>query len=756
MKQLLARLKHKTRVRTRYRDFRKKLKGLAYVYRTNGVQGLKLHLKSGVEKRLKKKSPVSRAGDVLIISINDNLLDRYRSDHMIESLESTGTVVDKVYYYELTSEHIKRYNVFIFYRCPWMPGFEEIFEEIRLKNKVSIYAVDDLVIDRKYTDTLPVVKALHPEDRRIYDDGVERHGKVMASCDYAITTTEALAQELRQYKNLKDVYIDRNSMSIEMANYAQKAINSVQRDGDKIIIGYFSGTATHNEDFQMVAPALVRILEEHDNVFIKLAGRIDAPDALKGYEERLIFTPFVDWKHLPFELRKCDVVLAPLVDTLFNRAKSEIKWSEAALVGVPVVASKMGAFVEAVPDGAGLLAENTVDAWYEKLNLLVENKELRENIALSSREHVLATATTTGHRAVKLDRFLKKVTPRVVAFAGINIGAISGGNMVVKKHMDILRKDAGFIVYGVESMDYHENDKWLDINRKDDKHYDIFRINSHRKADAVDLRMHFDRYVATFWASVEMVDHYTYINQGGKKLYLVQNMEADFYPGDAKSRIRALATYRNPQIQPITISKWCKRWLKDDFGRSAKYAPNGIDISRFKFNQRDFKNTRVRVLIEGDSASEYKRVDESFLIANQLDRDKYEVSYLSYNAQPKDWYMVDRTYMSIPYEDVGEIYAEHDILIKSSILESFSYPPIEMMATGGLVCLAKNDGNAEYVEDDVNAVYYKEGDITDAIDKISKLVTDNKRTMKIASAGRKTAEARSWEFIATDVVKLYG
>lgn len=754
MKQSLAKLKHKTRVRTRYRDFKKKLKGLAYIYRTNGVQGLKLHLKSGIKKRLKKKALISRAGDVLIISINDNLLDRYRSDHMMESLESTGTVVDKVYYYELTSEHIKRYNVFIFYRCPWIPGFEEIFEEIRLKNKVSIYAVDDLVVDRKYTDTLPVVKALHPEDRRIYDDGVERHGKVMASCDYAIATTEALAQELRQYKNLKDVYIDRNSMSTEMVDYAQKAIKSVQRDDDRIVIGYFSGTATHNEDFQMVAPALVRILDEHDNVFIKLAGRIDAPEALKGYEDRLIFTPFVDWKHLPFELRKCDIVLAPLVDTLFNRAKSEIKWSEAALVGVPVVASKMGAFLEAVPDGAGLLAENTEGAWYEKLKLLVEDKELRENIALSSRRHVLETATTTGRRAVELDKFLKKVTPRVIAFAGINIGAISGGNMVVKKHMDILR-DSGCIVYGVESMDYHENDKWLDINRTDDKNYDIFRINSHRKVDAVDLKMHFDRYIATFWASVEMVDHYTYINQGGRKLYLVQNMEADFYPSDAKSRSRALATYRNHRIQPITISKWCKQWLKDDFGRSADYAPNGIDISRFKFNQREFNDKKIRVLIEGDSASEYKRVDESFLIANQLDHDKYEISYLSYNAEPKDWYEVDNVYMKVPYHEVGEVYSNHDILLKSSVLESFSYPPIEMMATGGIVVLVKNDGNAEYVKDGNNALYYSAGDIDDALAKIKSIAGNKELTHELAANGRIAAEDRAWGGIAQDVIRLY-
>lgn len=751
----LKKIKHKTRIRTRFRDAKKKAKTVSYIYRTNGRQGLSMYIKDGLRKRLHKNTPVGDAGDVLLISIGDELLDRYRTEHMREALESTGMSVGKVFYYELKPEHIKRYNVFIFYRCPWLPKFEKMFERIRATNKVSIYAVDDLVIDRKYTDTLPVVQALVPEDRVVYDDGVERHGKLMKNCDYAIVTTNDLANELKNYKNLKDVYIDRNSMSEEMIYYSDKAVDEIKRETDKVVIGYFSGTNTHNEDFQMVAPALVKVLDKHKNVYVKLAGRLDAPEALKDYEDRLIYTPYVSWKRLPYELRKCDITLSPLVDSVFNRAKSENKWSESSLVEVVTVASDVGAFSDSIKDGeTGVLVKNTTKAWYEAIDRLVIDQEERVKIAKQAREYVRENYRTTGDRAVALRNFIEKITPPVVAFGGVNISAISGGNMVVKKHMDILR-EAGAIVYGVESMDYHENDQWQELNDKDDKTYDTFRINSNRKLDKINLSMSFDRFVATFWGSVEMVDKYPYMKNDGKKLYLVQNMETGFYKMNDPIRRRATATYRNHRIEPITISKWCQTWLKSDFGIDAKYAPNGIDIDNFPYKKRNWKNRKIKVLVEGDSSSDYKRVDESFKITNKLDPAKYEISYLSYNAKPKDWYRVDNTYIKVPFEKVGSVYESHDVLVKSSILESFSYPPLEMMATGGVSVLVRNGGNEEYIKDGENALYYEAGNIDQAASIIGDLSDNNREFQKLAKSGRATAEARSWDYVKDEIKNLY-
>lgn len=753
----LKKIKRKTRVRTRARALIAKARTALYIFKTDGHVGLSMHIKGAVKKRVHKfeTHAVAKATDILFVSINDPLLDRYRTDHMVEGLRSVGVSVDKIYYFDLTPEHAKRYTTFIFYRCPWLPQFEDFFRVAREHNKVLIHTVDDLVIDTKYTSDIPAIQALDVDERAFYDEGVDRHKKTMEYCDYSITTTQDLATELGNYKNLKKIFVNRNSMSDEMVYWADKAIEEVVPEEDRVVIGYFSGTSTHNEDFQLVAPALIRILEKYKNVYIKLAGRIDAPDELKSYKDRLLFTPYVDWRKLPFELRKCHIVLAPLVDTVFNRAKSEIKWTEAALVGVPVVASDMGSFREVINDQeTGVLADNNADTWYHAINSLISDRSLYNKIAKKSRQQVLSNHRTTGSNATALKEFIDSVTPTVIGFAGVNFGAPSGGNIVIKKHMDILRK-AGYVVYGIESMEYQDDDEWLVSNREDDKKYDIFRIASRRKKDKVNLSLSFDRLVATFWSSVDVVDGYRYMKPGSEKLYLVQGMEANFYDKKHPARIESLSTYVNHRVTPITISKWCRHWLRDDFGREAKYAPNGIDISQFDFKERDWSGRKIKVLVEGDSSSSHKKVDNSFLITNKLDKNKYEISYLSNNAGPKEWYRVDETYLRIAPSEVASIYASHDILVKSSEEESFSYPPLEIMATGGVPVIAKNGGNAEYVVDGENAIYYKVGDADDAVSRINDLASNTDLFKRIALRARKTAEARDWTAIEKDILSLY-
>ena len=117
---------------------------------------------------------------------------------------------------------------------------------------------------------------------------------------------------------------------------------------------------------------------------------------------------------------------------------------------------------------------------------------------------------------------------------------------------------------------------------------------------------------------------------------------------------------------------------------------------------------------------------------------------------------IDRFFHRIPYDEVAGVYRQCDILLKTSLLESFSYPPLEMMATGGFVVALYNDGNREYVKDGYNALIYEKGNIPQAIDCIERLIQDEKLREHLYQNGCVCAQNRDWDCINRQILSLYG
>ena len=182
-----------------------------------------------------------------------------------------------------------------------------------------------------------------------------------------------------------------------MIHLSNKAISKKITD-ETIKIAYFSGSITHNENFEMIKPALIKILEKFKNVELHLAGHLDIPADIEKFGNQVVVHPYVDWEELPDLIGQMDINLAPLKQTLFNEAKSEIKWLEAAAVKVVTVASNIGSFKEMIKDGeTGVLA--LPEQWYNKLEELVVNEQYRNQMAEQAYQFVLANCTTSTVRA---------------------------------------------------------------------------------------------------------------------------------------------------------------------------------------------------------------------------------------------------------------------------------------------------------------------------------------------------------------------
>ena len=663
---------------------------------------------------------------------------RYRVTHQIEQLESYGVSCDKIDYDKLNLDIVRFYRAFVIYRCPITPVVEEFVKLAKENNKTLFYDIDDLVFDLKYTKDIKYLDTISESERNLYNDGVVRMGKTLDLCDYGIASTDRLQTEMS--KHLKEVYINRNVASEEMVKYSEEALVSVNKDNSKIVMGYLSGTITHNDDFKLIMPTIIEILKKYDNVYLQIVGLLDLPEEMKAVAHKVITAPFTDWKNLPKLIRSIDINLAPLENNIFNEAKSENKWTEAALVKIPTIASNVGAFKSQIIDGKTGLLCNELQEWESKLIKLIEDESYRLELGENSYNEIMKNhITITSGRGVA-DFILSKLKKNICfVLPSTNI---SGGVLVVIKHGIILKK------YGYDVTIINVDHGTRKVSRVNDGNDYLYVVPEKR----VEYLSRIDNLVATMWLTLDFVKKYP--NCINRK-YLVQGMETGLYKTNEFQKRKANSTYYNQVgIEYLTISKWCKKWLENDFEQKVKYVPNGIDLSLFKEKNRKFNN-KIQILIEGNCDDHYKNVDESFKIVEKLDKSKYEITYLSYGKEPKPWYHVDHFYHKIPHDEVGKIYENADILIKTSLLESFSYPPLEMMATGGLVIAIPNDGNKEYLKNDYNCLLYQQGDIDDAVEKINKMLEDKKLREKLISGGLETAKSRSWENIEKDILNLY-
>lgn len=713
----------------------------------------KNYIKDRTINRGKNTKDFHRYVDVLFI--NGCTLphpSRYRVVHQMEQLLMANITSENVYYEDLDLLRVNYARVFVFFRCPYTETIGTFIEKAKRYNKTVIFDIDDLVFNTQYTDTIPYIIKMDVADRKIYDDGVVRMGKTLSLCDAAITTTEVLAEELSKY--VKKVYINRNVASDSMLAYSNAALESLQaecgkanRKKDKCIIkipneislGYFSGSITHNTDFAIILPVIQRLMAEKENLHLYLVGELDLPDELKRFEERIHTLGFMDWQKLPFVIAQMDINLAPLEDTLFNRAKSENKWTEASLVKVLTVASDVGAFHTMIEDQVtGVLCRNTEEDWYQKLCEMIDDSKKRKCIACRAYDHVLNHCLTMETCYQYAQMMHKLMCPNIMF--KIPNAQISGGILVAEKHATYLQEK------GLDVSFIHDGEEEIECFQYGNYRFPLLRSRTTAFMGSMDSA------VATLYTTMEFVQNYPNIKN---RLYFVQNLETNFpFPGNW-DRIRASQSYMPiGDVRFITISRWCEKWLKEKYGVATKYAPNGIDCKLFYPEERDFSG-KIRILIEGNSVDHNKNVDESFKIIDMLDSDKFEVWYISYQGKPKEWYRVDRFFRRVPNHKMPDIYRQCHILLKTSILESFSYPPLEMMATGGFVVARANEGNIEYLKDEYNCLFFDPEKLETAVKAIGRLLDEPELRTMLRANGVETANARSWEKLKQDILALY-
>ncbi len=246
-------------------------------------------------------------------------------------------------------------------------------------------------------DDLLNVPATHP-DAKTLRPLAKTVRRMLTIADAVWLSTPGLAQRLAPLR--PDALVMENRLDERIWTHTP-APTAFRDDPVRILC---MGTSTHDRDFAMIEPALLRLKSEYgDRIVIDVLGmtsRCELPPTLNRIgpttHASRSYPGFVNW--LTSTQPRWHIGLAPLLDTAFNLSKSPIKAMDYAAIGLAVLASDTPVYRGSLADGpAGQLVTNDPRAWHTALDWLIRNQSLRQTIASGARQAFLTQATLASH-----------------------------------------------------------------------------------------------------------------------------------------------------------------------------------------------------------------------------------------------------------------------------------------------------------------------------------------------------------------------
>lgn len=228
----------------------------------------------------------------------------------------------------------------------------------------------------------------------------QRVRKMLRAAHIVTTPSSVLAAQYRETTD--DVRV--------IENYVPDPFASVRRVAHEgVVVGWVAG-ANHkvDRDRLRLRETLDRLLSVHAELRVVTVGV--ALGLASRRCENIDFVPFPD---LGSVVAGFDIGLAPLADVPVNRARANSKVKEYAVVGVPWLASPVGAYPGLGEAQGGRLVAD--DEWYEAIERLVTRD--RERRRLAKRAARWGRSQTIGKHAQAWEVVLQDAVERARAEA---------------------------------------------------------------------------------------------------------------------------------------------------------------------------------------------------------------------------------------------------------------------------------------------------------------------------------------------------
>jgi len=279
----------------------------------------------------------------------------------------------------------------ILHRCLWNENINKIYGYCKKHKITTAYDIDDLIFEPKFVELgyIHFISQFSEEDKEAWVARISSFRKALIGADFCITSTPAIRAHLRQ-QNVRAVcipngYSEENVTISDHWRAQQTPIKPVLR------LGYASGSPTHAGDFALIAESIAGFLTRHNNWILTIVGTLDMGPYRDLFNDAQVeLRPSTQHINLAYELTRFDINLIPLERNPFCDAKSPLKWYEAALCGVPSIATNNLMYTRLFRDGESGLLASSPDDWLVQLETLAGDESLRLELAERARKQCRA------------------------------------------------------------------------------------------------------------------------------------------------------------------------------------------------------------------------------------------------------------------------------------------------------------------------------------------------------------------------------
>ena len=379
-----------------------------YKYRCEKKYKMNLELPE-FNERYSRLLKSNKKNVIYIKDVFDNSTFRYRTYNVLETMEdskkytvSTFLVEELKYLIDI----LNRIDIVILQRAKWSFELENFINLLKINKIIIIYDMDDMIYNTKY---VPEYLNSIGDYRDFVIDSffslAERYEKIINECDGVIVTTNNL--KIKMEEDLKKpVWKLNNYLNKEQIDASKNVIKLKSKrksyDDEMFVIGYFSGSNSHVRDLEVAESGILKLMEKYDDVYLNIVGYMDLSDQFKEMmiKNRIIFSKFVSYEELQYEIGKVDLNIIPLQKHDFNECKSELKYFEASIVNTLTLATNNKVYSELIEDGVdGFLSDEL--SWFEKLEYIYLNYEKLGDIVERANEKC--------HKLYDYDKQLKKI-----------------------------------------------------------------------------------------------------------------------------------------------------------------------------------------------------------------------------------------------------------------------------------------------------------------------------------------------------------